>query len=454
MIEPITTNTLIALLDGLSNRTETHNEETEEVITEIIDHRLYPLVYNRTLVPHDCLHGRVYQPILPPTSPDVMYATSRQFAFLPADIAVPEGNFLKPLTVKFMSYINNLDPSMHRDLYCHLETLLESFIPLFEHTLTDLHRNNPLVPRISGCCRYTVWDEPEPPDFSDDEEGWTNYESEMRQWTLTRPITLPDVPGQGYSGGLETRRHIVSLRNRIIQVIVNISKIDLTPGGPQFPGSPWHVEGMRAERIVACGFHFLSSVRRANDLGQTRVVTSNFTQENITDTNLQFRMAVTFPRGFSAGDTGATLRTWGFRDGDSSHQYIGFVPIRSGLNLVFPNIYQHRQTSFQLADPSKEGHLKIVRFFLVDPDIKPIISTSLVAPQQKEWIHKAIDDNLDSKLPFEVVEVIMQNVDGLMTAEEAELYRKQLIDETGHFTHANNSYHFCIPFDIWNDPEP
>ncbi len=165
-------------------------------------------------------------------------------------------------------------------------------------------------------------------------------------------------------------------------------------------------------------------------------------------------MAVTFPRGFSAGDTGATLRTWGFRDGDSSHQYIGTVPIRSGLNLVFPNIYQHRQTPFQLADPLKEGHLKIVRFFLVDPDIKPIISTSLVAPQQKEWIHKAVDDNLDSKLPFEVVEVIMQDVNGLMTAEEAELYRKRLIDETDCFTHANNSYHFCIPFDIWNGPEP
>ena len=150
-----------------------------------------------------------------------------------------------------------------------MEMLLESFVPLFEHTLTDLHRNNPLVPRISGCCRYTEWDEPDPPDFSDDEEGWTNYESEMRQWTLNRPITLPDVPGQGYSGGLEKRRHIVSLRNRSIQVIVNVSNINLIPGGPQFPGSPWHVEGMRAERIVACGFHYLSSVSRANDLAQT-----------------------------------------------------------------------------------------------------------------------------------------------------------------------------------------
>ncbi len=335
-----------------------------------------------------------------------------------------------------------------------MEMLLESFVPLFEHTLTDLHRNNPTVPRISGCCRYTEWDEPDPPDFSDDEEGWTSYESEMRQWTLTRPITLPDVPGQGYGGGLEKRRHIVSLRNRSIQVIVNVSKINLTPGGPQFPGSPWHVEGMRAERIVACGFYFLSSVSRANDLARTHIITSNFTKENITDTTLQFRMAVTFPRGFSAGDTGATLRTWGFRDGDSSHQYIGSVQIRPGLNLVFPNIYQHRQTPFQLADPSKEGHLKIVKFFLVDPDIKPIISTSLVAPQQQEWIHKAMDDNLDSKLPFEVVEMIMQNVNGLMTAEEAERYRKQLIDETDRFTHANNSYHFCIPFDIWNGPEP
>lgn len=32
------------------------------------------------------------------------------------------------------------------------------------------------------------------------------------------------------------------------------------PDGPDYTGGHWHVEGMRSERIVACGFHCLSSV--------------------------------------------------------------------------------------------------------------------------------------------------------------------------------------------------
>lgn len=164
-------------------------------------------------------------------------------------------------------------------------------------------------------------------------------------------------------------------------------------------------------------------------------------------------MAVTYPRGFSAGDNGATLRTWGIRDGDSCHQYIGEVPVRAGLSLVFPNIYQSQQTSFTLEDPSQEGHLKAIWFYLVDPEIRPIISTSVVAPQQESWIRKALDDNLDTRLPNELVEKILEYVEGVMTLQEAEEHRKTLIEATEQFTQANNSYHFCIPFDVWNGPE-
>ncbi|KDR85574.1 hypothetical protein GALMADRAFT_218670 [Galerina marginata CBS 339.88] len=393
----------------------------------LIDHMLYPLVYNKTLVSHP--NGRVLLPVRPPPSTDI-YTVSPHFALLPSDVSVSANGS----SVKFLSYISNLHPSLHRTTYELLEILLAGFIPLFEHTLTDLHRNNPLMQRIPGRCRYTVWEEPEPPEHSDDEEGWVNYERDMRQWALNRPINLPDVPDSGYPGGLETRRHIVTLRDRTVQVIVSASEISLLPQGPAFPGSSWHVEGMRSERIVACGFHCLSA-------------------DNITESSIEFRMAVTYPRGFSAGDTGATLRTWGIRDGDSCHQYVGGVPIRPGLSLVFPNIYQQRQTPFTLADSSRQGHLTGIWFYLIDPDVKPIVSTSVVGPQQKSWIHKALDDNLDTRFPNELIEKIMEHVDGLLTPEEAQIYRREMVEAGKQFTQANNSYHFCIPFDIWNGPE-
>jgi hypothetical protein len=164
-------------------------------------------------------------------------------------------------------------------------------------------------------------------------------------------------------------------------------------------------------------------------------------------------MAVTAPRGFIPGDAGATLRTWGFQDSDSCHQYIGSRVIHAGLGLVFPNIYQHQQTPFRLLDPTKEGHQIVVSFFLVDPEIQPIVSTAVVAPQQKAWIRSAVDKYVDPRVPTEVVEQIMENVEGLMEMVEAEGYRKELLSAREKFWEANNNYHFCIPFDVWSAPD-
>lgn len=173
----------------------------------------------------------------------------------------------------------------------------------------------------------------------------------------------------------------------------------------------------------------------------------------MTETSIDFRMAITSPRGFNAGDAGATLRTWGLQDGDSCHQYIGSRAIHSGLGLVFPNIYQHQQTPFRLLDPTKEGHQTVISFYLVDPEIQPIVSTAMVAPQQKAWIRSAVDESVDQRVPTEIIERIMEGVEGLMDIEEAEGYRRELLNTRQKFWEANNNYHFCIPFDIWSAPD-
>lgn len=179
---------------------------------------LHCLVYNRTLVSYN---HRIPKPLPSPPSTDI-YTVCPRFAILPADVSVDKNG-----KVNFLSYINNLHPEDHAFHYTLLETYLAKFIPLFEHTLTDLHRNNPLPQRIPGPCRYTVWDEPDPPEHSDDEEGWSTYERDMRHWVMNRPIQLPDVPDTGYPGGIENRKFAVSLRQRRIQVIVEVTETRL-----------------------------------------------------------------------------------------------------------------------------------------------------------------------------------------------------------------------------------
>lgn len=229
-------------------------------------------------------------------------------------------------------------------------------------------------------------------------------------------------------------------------------------------------------------------------------------------------MAVSYPRQFIAGDTGATLRTWGLNDGDGCQQYVGSVPIsthpspqaaahplfddksegsldtnsaieqdttltgpHAPTSIAFPNIYQSQLTPFRLLNPSKDGRLTIVSFFLVDPDIKPIISTSNVPPQQSTWVRDALYDALTDRLPGELIEAVWSEVLGntaetqgegghegeggratreerrgeswVMSQEEAEGYRTEYVDVLERFTQASNSYHFCIPFDVWNSPE-
>lgn len=218
-------------------------------------------------------------------------------------------------------------------------------------------------------------------------------------------------------------------------------------------------------------------------------------------------MAVSYPRQFIAGDTGATLRTWGLNDGDGCQQYVGSVPVarppspasppssseptpstvqdttppstHSTASIAFPNIYQSQLTPFRLLDPSQDGRITVVSFLLADPDIRPLVSTSNVPPQQSTWVRDALYDALTDKLPGELIEAVWSEVLGssggqvneagqegggdvngersteswVMSQEEAEAYRTEYVGILDRFTQASNNYHFCIPFDVWNSPE-
>ncbi|KAG5222361.1 DUF4246 family protein [Salix suchowensis] len=393
----------------------------------LLDPYLCPLIYGQTQVSTPDGPTTLTPPRGSYYTPD-HYAVSSHFCLLPSVVSISP----KSYAVQFCSYINNLHPTHHANLYSSLSTLLTRFIPLFEHTLTDLHRNNPLTQRISGSCKYTIWDEPEPPEHSDDEEGWATYEREMRQWSLNRPLRLPDVSSAGYRGGLENRRHTVSLGGRE------------DPETPFYAGSTWKVEGMRNERITACAIYIAS-------------------KENITAPSLQFRMAITYPGGFMLGDSGATLRTWGLRDVDPCVQYIGSIPnLEAGFGVVFPNIYQHQLAPFRLADPKKPGRLTCVSFWLIDPDIssngllsseighhKAVPSTADVPPQQKEWVAETLDEVIDRQVPMEVVERILESTEGLLDAAEANRVRQEILDEREEFRKLNDMNYFCVPFDVW-----
>jgi hypothetical protein len=114
------------------------------------------------------------------------------------------------------------------------------------------------------------------------------------------------------------------------------------------------------------------------------------------------------------------------------NQCVGAVETTNNLCLAFPNTYQHRVSPFKLADPTKPGNRKILALFLVDPNIDPIPSTSIIPPQQREWafdeLRKAGPESLMNKLPVELVNMIEKEAP-LMDLEEAKAVRIELMKE-------------------------
>jgi hypothetical protein len=136
---------------------------------------------------------------------------------------------------------------------------------------------------------------------------------------------------------------------------------------------------------------------------------------------------------------------------EPANQELGSVPTKQGRCIAFPNLFQHRVSPFKLTDPSKPGHRKILVFFLVDPSISPIPSTSIIPPQQKEWaageLWKLAPDAGLNKLPVELIEIIGKEVD-LMSREEAEKYRLELMEERTVFVADHDAKFFSIEFNM------
>lgn len=285
---------------------------------------------------------------------------------------------------------------------------------MFEHVLTDLHVDNQNRERIQEAFSWAEWEEPEPPDFPHHSVDWSASESNGRQWIMSRPV-VPDVPITGHSGGIEERRDVVQLKGKTLQVIHDVYEICIKPGGPAFQGSQWRAEGMKNERIIACILYISSS-------------------ENITHNSIEFRVAVKAPPAFP-----------GLHTRKPCHQYVGAVPIHQGLCVAYPNMYQHHITPFLLVDPSKEGHQRIVGLYLVDPGIAPLASTQRVPPQQRAWTRLGLEKGTHGIFPVELVEKVLDEVDGIMDMDEAVRYRERMVKEQIRLSVLNDVQRFNIP---------
>lgn len=367
---------------------------------------MYPLVYDRTRVLRqevvgvaDAIDrwagkGDILPKCVEDASPNVRPSFrnglprdfwSDTFQWLPSNVAFNEDG-----SVRFTSYINNLHPQKYPSIYRTLEKLVATSIPLWEQCLAEElpgryretdgpGRRSARIPlqeeerwnpaNMEECADMEV----DPSLLEPDEYEW---QPEMEQkWRILRKAVHPE-PG---SPGDDNRSYQVPPECRLatkfkesgLQIIVKMASIELTPDKPVFPAGGWHIEGQMNECICATALYYLDS-------------------ENITPSHLAFRMETSNDEDipYEQGEFDWHEQVYGtyvsVGAGSFCLQNYGSVETKQGRLLAFPNVFQHRVSSFQLADPTKPGHRRFVALWLVDPH-RRIISTANVPPQQRSW---------------------------------------------------------------------
>ncbi|KAJ4380321.1 hypothetical protein N0V86_004632 [Didymella sp. IMI 355093] len=371
---------------------------------------------------------------------------SPRFQWLPCNVSFPDGE-----NAKIDSYINNLHPQDHKDLYHIIEKIITKAVPFWNVVYQSVHNHGMLATSLRINCdeisyRYPDgYDEDEPEGFDEDQDDLWEYNNSQRICNLPEPkesleqdITISEIEKKWDFLDLDDGNKEGKLKDKKLQVIVKLANIHLTPEKPEYKGGSWHIEGQLNEHIVATALYY-------------------YDNDNITDSRLHFRTKV--EANHFADDIcyeqsdGAGFQTiWGINSDGQGEQVLGSVLTREDRLIAFPNGFQHRVGNFKLVDPTKPGHRKILALFLVAPTI-PIISTANVPPQQRDWWTREVklDDSRVGQLPAELVDMIAEDVkDFPIGLDDAKTIREELMAERGMISEAvevqmyqDERFNFC-----------
>ncbi|TFK24949.1 hypothetical protein FA15DRAFT_618654 [Coprinopsis marcescibilis] len=429
---------------------------SDEKVLDLVHPSLFPFVYGRTkaLQPGSkstnlkagdsikrCGEGEVVAKAEISNEPEEFYQSFRKktlqpfsdkFQWLPCEVDVTGDK------AKIVSYINNLHPDKHGQLYEVIEDVITAAIPLWEATLAPLSaladKDFKYFQRITyDGCDY----DPDPDSFDDNEgpqqrkdEDEDDFWDRRQEWIEeTRKVVLPE-PDHKFDSANVKQLSPLSLKERFatlgrpLQVIVKLANIELTPEKPSYQGGTWHVEGKLNEHIVATALYYYSS-------------------SNITRSSLAFRQisdaeaAHELPYEQSVHDW--LTDVFGCNNEEASVQFVGAVDTPEGRLLTFPNILQHQVQPFDLEDGTKPGHRKILALFLVDPHVR-VISTASVPCQQLDWWRENVESSQSlgrsglKNLPLELRDQVFSDVEDFpISLAEAKTLREELMDERKKF---------------------
>ncbi|EEH19936.2 hypothetical protein PABG_02195 [Paracoccidioides brasiliensis Pb03] len=439
-------------LENIPDNEKDYHPGSDNLVLDLVHPSLFPVVYGRTRIVKGAVlsvlegisaAGRGEVLPIPPTGADSATTSlprngpmhnpySNKFQWLPCDVeftadsASTENKALNnkyqnhKCKCKITSYINNLHPNDHWDLYEVIEKVIEQAVPLWNKTLTPSRIRLPYI-RIPYDCGEEKLDEeamktdPKPEQESDEDED--DYEERVSEWEVRIQKTVLPEPADIFSPSYE--EILVDLQREFgstgLQVIVKLANIHLTPEKPRYNGGAWHVEGQLNEHICATALYYYDS-------------------ENISESRLGFRQ-FSDPEEANEISYEQDHHQWltdvfGCTNNGPALQNIGDVVCKEGRLITFPNVLQHRVSPFKLEDPSKPGHRKILALFLVDPHIH-IISSAHVPCQRRDWWGEQVPwQHITGKLPQELANEVVSHIgDFPISMKDAKELQLELMEE-------------------------
>ncbi|OAJ41380.1 hypothetical protein, variant [Batrachochytrium dendrobatidis JEL423] len=400
-------NVYTRLMTNVSDIEHGSNHNTGQMVHNLIDASMYSVVYGQTMIAP--LNIRLKYTTMVPC--DILLSTqlvsdtpiiegnpefiSCKFQCLPSEFRVEWDG-----SVTINSYINNLNPIWHRDMYKCIAKIFKCFVPMFESLFRTMDPVFRYIDIHNDTNRY------KPPNRS-------NHDDMELDTQVIRPVYVPTLP-EHFESSYESAKP-VSLRGCNLQVIVKLTNIQLTPSKPKYKKKNWHNEGSANESIAAIGLYY-------------------YDVENITTPKLDYREAVDRFE-YQIASNMYWKDVYGIINRESPrNQYLGSLEVSNGRCAVYPNRYQHKEQSFELADPTQPGHCKILTFFVVNPAYR-IVSTAHVAPQQPQWYNSSLDK---TPIPPELWNDITQYIQGVQSPTEAKHYRDELTNDRIQITAAYN----------------
>lgn len=294
-------------LENIPDRLKDWHPGSDDKVLDLVHPSLFPIVYGLSKalptgsVPlKECTKLCGSGEIIPTHSAKMLTKPSTGFSewgalpawgnyqWLPSNV-----HFAADGNVNISSYINNLHPTVHSDMYEVLEEFVLTAVPLWNETLSWFHDRIRIKIKSTGNDDWRLpegleWEKPvvydsnasNPEHEPEDVQEWADvhgFYDEYREWKeanriLIQPEPRGFVPHTHLKGRPGARKINLrkDFRNSGLQVIFKLANIHLTPEKPDYDGGSWHIEGALNEHICATALYYYDC-------------------ENVTDSYLSFR---------------------------------------------------------------------------------------------------------------------------------------------------------------------